>query len=83
MLCWKSCSKTLHKGHEPFKTYLQTKGVEIDMAEVKRISDQVCTHGNVIVKSLMKTKHGTCLRTERTLIYDISGGILFKKNNCI
>ena len=24
---------------EPFKTYLQTKGVEIDMAEVKRISD--------------------------------------------
>ena len=44
---------------EPIKKYLQTKGVEIDMAEVKKIVDQVGTLHHVLVISLLKTKHGT------------------------
>ena len=44
---------------EPFKIYLQTKDVKIDMAEVKKIVDQVGTLDHVLVISLLKTKHGT------------------------
>ena len=44
---------------EPFKIYLQTKDVEIDMAEVKKIVDQVGTLDHCLVISLLKTKHGT------------------------
>ena len=44
---------------EPFKIYLQTKDVEIDMAEVKKIVDEVGTLHHVLVISLLKTKHGT------------------------
>ena len=53
---------------EPFKIYLQNNGIEIDMAEVKKIVEQVGTLDHILVISMLKTKHGTIVSKHVTYL---------------